>query len=163
MALETSLRGLGLYLAERLEFNKANIIVDEKGASPLPAFNQAVYGEPRVITKWPLLSVQPPQKLRELKGTRKFDLQFQIWLVLYHGSVASTLDLQAQAHARIEAIESYIQTSQKFNYIDATDVTQDKVIFGWSSFLDHPVILAPDQELWTASRIQLQAMSEEVF
>lgn len=163
MALETDLKALGRYLVDELERARLEILVDQLGESPLPAFNAVIYGEPRVITQWPLLSVQPQNKLRTLKGTRKFDLQFFIWLVLYHGRVADTLSIQEGTHSRIEAVELFLMRSQKLNYVDTTDTTKDKVIFGYPTFIDHPVVLAPDNELWSASRIELQATSEEVF
>jgi phenylalanine-4-hydroxylase len=83
--------------------------------------------------------------------------------VLYHGLVADTLEIQEGAHARIETVETFLNADHKWNFVDTTDTTKDKVIWGHVSFLDHPVVVAPKEELWSSSRLELIAQSEEVF
>ena len=160
MALETNLQAMARHLANRLDFAKNEIVVDKNN---LPAFARAQYGEPRVITEWPFLSVQPQTKFRELRATRKFGLTFTIWVVIYHGEVSSTLEIQEGAHRRIEAVEDFLQTDLKWNFVDSDDTDLDKVIFGFATFIDHPIVLAPEEKLWSASRLELTASSQEFF
>lgn len=160
MALETNLRLMSRHLVDTLDTNKLTIITSESNE---PAFAKAVYGEPKIITQWPLLSIQPQAKARELKATRKFQIEFTIWLIIYHGEIASTLDIQEGTHRRIEAVEDFLVTDFKWNYIDSTDKGLDKVIFGYPAMIDHPIVLAPEEELWSSSRMELKATSEEYF
>ncbi len=159
MALETNLRSMGKHLEAVLEAAR----LDLKTANDQPAYAAVKYGEPRVITEWPTVTVQPQFKARELKGTRKFHLQFTIWVVLYHGLVASTLEIQDATHERASRLETFLNSDQKWNFVDTTDTARDQVIFGRVAFLDHPVVVAPQEELWSASRLELIAETEEVF
>lgn len=161
MALETSLRAMAKHLVARLDADRLSITTSDGS----PAFEKVVYGEPRVIASWPLLSVQPQQKVRDLRegATRKFRISFTIDLVLYHGAIADTLDVQEATHERAEAVESWVMGDLKWNFIDSTDSSKHKVIFGSVVLVDHPVVIAPGQELWSASRCRLEAISEEVF
>lgn len=159
MALETDLEKMSAHLVTSLDIARLSILTRENE----PAFGKVVYGEPRVIQTWPLLSIQPISKGRSLKTTRKFDIQFRIMLVLYHGKVADTLSIQQGAHRRAEAVESWFLEDFKWNFVDASDDTKHKVIFGYPIAIDHPVVVAPEQELWSASRIELAAESEETF
>ena len=160
MALETNLRLMGRHIVDTLQAKRLEIIV---AGSNEPAFAKAVYGEPRQISHWPLLSIQPQAKVRELRATRKFSIEFNIWLIIYHGQVATTLEIQEGTHQRIEAVEDFLMTDFKWNYIDSTDKDLDKVIFGYPSAIDHPVVIAPEEELWSSSRMELKATSEEYF
>ena len=160
LALETNLRLMGRHLVDTLELHRLEITTADSNE---PAFAKAVYGEPRQISMWPLLSVQPQAKVRGLKATRKFIIDFNIWLIIYHGQVATTLDLQEGAHKRIEAVEGFVMTDFKWNFVDSTDKDLDKVIFGFPSVTDHPVVIAPEEELWSSSRMELKATSEEYF
>lgn len=162
MTLATDVKVLGRHLADILEAEKANILLTD---GTTQAFNKAVYGEPRVIQTWPMLSVQPVEKNRTLRegATRKFSLNFRISVVLYHGKVADTLDIQEEGHDRAERVEQFLHTDYKWNFVDTNDSTKDQVIFGFVTMLDHPVVVAPSQELWTASRLELNGLSQEVF
>jgi hypothetical protein len=151
---------MGKHLVDVFDRAKVEILAAD---SNLPAFNDVKYGEPRVITEWPMLSIQPQNKLREIGATRKFRIDFVIWVVLYHGVIASTLDIQEGTHKRIEAVESFMLTDLKWNFVDSTNKALDKVIFGYPTYLDHPVVLAPGEELWAASRMELRGQSQEVF
>lgn len=160
MALEIDLQAMTRHLVDVLDRKRLEII--ESGESA-PAFEVVGYGEPRVITRWPYLSVQPQQKTRELKGTRKFDIKFNIWVILYHGIVADTLQIQEETHRRAEAVETFLNSDHKWNFVDSADPTKNKVIFGLVSFIDHPIVVAPEDELWSSSRLELVAETEEVF
>lgn len=160
MPLETNLQEMGRHLVDVFEESKLQIITAD---SNKPAFAKAVFGEPKVITQWPLLSVQPQSKNRALKATRKFGIEFVIWVMIYHGSVASTFDVQEGAQKRIEAVEDFIMTDFRWNFYDSTDTDLDKVIFGFPTAVDHPVVIAPENELWSSSRMELRATSEEYF
>jgi hypothetical protein len=151
---------MGRHLVDVFDRAKTEIIVADTNEL---AFKKAAYGEPRVITQWPFLSVQPQNKIRELKATRKFSIVFVIWVMIYHGKIAPTFDIQEGAHKRIEAVENFLMTDFKWNFIDSTDSAKHKVIFGFPTAVDHPVVLAPEEELWAASRLELRATSEEVF
>ncbi len=159
MALETGLRSMGKHLEAVLEAARLTL----RTANDQPAYAAVKYGEPRVITEWPTVTVQPQFKSRELKGTRKFKLQFTIWVVLYHGLVASTFEIQDATHERTERLETFLNSDQKWNFVDTTDEAKNKVIFGRVAFLDHPVVVAPEEELWSSSRLELIAETEEVF
>ena len=159
MAFATDLQVLGAHFVTWLTTDMTSI--DDVDGDD--AFAAVVYGEPRVVQVWPTLSVQPQRKLRDIKGTRKYELTFHIDLVLYHGQVADTLAIQAKAHKRMEAVEGWVLADLQWNFDDTGDVSKDKVIFGFPVELDHPVVLAPEQELWSASRLRLQGKSEEVF
>ena len=160
MAFEKDLQPMGRHLLDALTRVKTEIIVEDSNEL---AFSSTGFGEPRVITQWPFLSVQPQNKIRTLKATRKFGIEFIIWILLYHGQVATTFDIQEGAQKRIEAVENFLLTDLKWNFVDSTDSTKDKVIFGFPTAVDHPVVLAPEEELWAASRLELRATSEEVF
>lgn len=162
MTLETDLRSMGQHLKTTLAAEKDTLLLAD---GVTRAYEGVVYGEPRVIQKWPMLSVQPLDKIRNLRegATRKFNLTFRINLVLYHGKVADTLDIQDGTHERAERIETFMHTDFKWNFVDTSDSTKDKVIFGYVTVLDHPVVLAPQEELWSASRLELTAMSQELF
>ena len=82
MALETDLQAMGRHLVD--VFNTERLTMVAEGTN-LPAFAKADYGEPRAITQWPFLSVQPQMKIRELKATRKWGIEFVIWVIIYHG------------------------------------------------------------------------------
>lgn len=161
MSLAIDLRELGLHLAASLENNKG-IVTMSDGAS---AYEKAVYGEPKVIQTWPMVSVQPVEKRRSLRegATRKFNLNLTFYVVVYHGKVTDTLSIQDATHARAERVERFLHSDFKWNFVDANDHSKDQVIFGYVTLLDHPVVIAPDQELWSASRLELTGMSQEVF
>ena len=159
MAVATDLEALGAHFETWLTTDMATILDSDGDA----AFAAVVYGEPRVIQNWPTISVQPQRKERTIKGTRKFELAMFIDLVLYHGQVADTLSIQSKTHKRIEAVEAWVVADLQWNFDDTDDVTKDKVIFGFPVTTDHPVVIAPENELWSASRLRLQGNSEEVF
>ncbi len=159
MALETGLRAMGKHLEAILEEARLDLRTDDDQ----PAYAAVKYGEPRVIAEWPTVTVQPQFKSREIKGTRKFHLEFRIWIVLYHGLLAEAAKIQDLTHERMERVETFLNSDQKWNFVDTTDSTKDKVIFGRVASLDHPVVVAPDAELWSASRLELIAETEEVF
>ena len=159
MALETGLRAMGKHLEAVLEDARLDLRTEDDQ----PAYAAVKYGEPRVIAEWPTVTVQPQGKSRELKGTRKFHLQFTIWVVLYHGLVADTFEIQDATHERAERVETFLNSDQKWNFVDTTDTDRDKVIFGRVAFLDHPIVVAPQEELWSSSRLELIAETEEVF
>ena len=164
MALDTDLQIVSRHITDVLESEKPKILITAEGPSlDAVAFDTAKYGEPRVITRWPFVSIQPQAKTREIKGTRKFDLTFTIWVVIFHGTIASTLDNQEEAHKRAEAVEVYLNSDHKWNFVDPTDDTKDRVIFGHVAVLDHPVVIATEDEFWASSRLELRAESEEVF
>jgi hypothetical protein len=77
--------------------------------------------------------------------------------------VASTFEIQDATHERAERLETFLNSDQKWNFVDTTDSTEDRVIFGRVAFLDHPVVVAPEEELWSSSRLELIAETEEVF
>ena len=164
MALDTDLQSVCRHITDVLENEKPNILITAAGGSSgLVAFDTAKYGEPKVVTKWPYVSVQPQAKTREIKGTRKFHLTFTIWVVIFHGTIASTLDNQEEAHKRAEAVEFYLNSDHKWNFVDSTDKDKDRVIFGHVAVVDHPVVIATEDEFWSSSRLELRAESEEVF
>lgn len=159
MSFETDLQKMGEHFVEVFRLHKGEIYA----ASGEPAYNSVGYGDPKVIPEWPYLSIQPQLKERELKSTRKFGLTFSIWIVLFHGQVASTLEIQSGAQERAEAIENFVHTDFRWNFYDSSDTDLDKVIFGYVETIDHPVVIAPENELWSSSRLVLRGMSEEVF
>lgn len=158
MALETDLQAMSRHLVDRLNAVRATLLLDTK-----PVFQTCVYGEPRVIAKWPLLSVQPADEIRELTHTRQFTVDFKIFVVLYHGIIGETLDIQEGAQKRITVIKEHFMTDFKWNFVDTSDATKDKVVFGFPRAIDHPIAIAPEGELWSASRIELTGTSREVF
>lgn len=158
MVLEANLQKMAKHLATILERDKT-IIVDSNDA---PVFASAIYGEPRVIELWPLCSIQPLRKLRELKTTHKFEVELQIEIYLYWGKVSSTLEVQEELHDKVEALEDYLDSDRHWNFEDAADSSKNKVIWGHSVELDHPVLLT-ENELWSVSRLRLVGLSEETF
>ena len=163
MALETNLQLMARHLTEALELAKPEIFIP--GDPQQPVFKAVQYGEPKLVTAWPHLSVQPIEKRRDLRegATRKFRIFFRIDLFLYHGEVGQTLGVQEKTHERAEALDTWFQKDFKWNFVDTADSTKDKVIFGYAVVLDHPVVIPPGDALWSASRLQLEAMSEELF
>lgn len=159
MAFATELQAMAQHLEKWLTVAMPGI-TDTDGNQ---AFKKVVYGEPRIVTVWPTLSVQPQRRTRELKATRTFELIFYIDLVLYHGQVTDTLAIQEKTHKRIEAIDAWVLADLQWNFDDTDDVSKDKVIFGFPTVLDHPIIIAPENELWSASRIRLEGQSQETF
>lgn len=159
MSLEVDLQPMARHLVDIFKINKSGITI----ADGSPAFNLVGYGEPKVIAQWPYLSVQPQQKSRELKATRKFGIEFTIWLIIYHGLIASTLEIQEGSQSRAEAVEAFLHTDFRWNFIDSSDSALDKVIFGFVELIDHPVVIAPGDELWSSSRLIIKATSQEVF
>ncbi len=159
MAFETELQAMAQHFERRLAVAMPSIS-DTDGDQ---AFRAVVYGEPRVIAVWPTLSIQPQRRTRVLKGTRMFELIFYIDLVLYHGQVADTLAIQEKTQKRIEAVDAWVVADLQWNFDDTDDVSKDKVMFGFPSDLDHPIIIAPENELWAASRIRLEGQSQEGF
>ncbi len=161
MTLATDLKVLGRHLADIFENEKSNLLL----ADSSQAYEVAVYGEPKVIIQWPTLSVQPAEKVRSLRegATRKFNLILRYSVVIYHGKVSDTLSIQEETHQRAERVETFLHTDFKWNFIDKTDKDKDQVIFGYVVLLDHPVVIAPDEELWSSSRLELTGMSQELF
>lgn len=161
MVLESNLNEMAKHIQSRLQNDRLEI----KDSDGKQTFEKAVYGEPNIITDWPLCSVQPAAKSRDLRGgaTRKFEIRFQIFVILYHGEVGSTLSVQQGTHSRIEAIEQWFLEDFKWNFVDPTDKSKDKVIFGHPANLDHPIVVAREGQLWSASRIELTGLSEEMF
>ncbi len=160
MAFEVDLQLMGRHLVDVFDRAKTEIIVADSNEL---AYATVEYGEPRVITQWPFLSVQPQNKIRRLKATRMFEIEFVIWVMIYHGKIATTFDVQEGTDKRIEAVENFMMTDLKWNFVDSTDSTKNKVIFGFPTAMDHPVVLAPEDELWAASRLELRGTSQEVF
>ncbi len=160
VALEIDLQLMGRHLVDVLDRAKTEIIVEDSNEV---AYKQVAFGEPRVITQWPFLSIQPQNKIREIKATRKFSVIFVIWVLMYHGKITTTFELQEGAQKRMEAVERFLIADMKWNFVDSTDSSMNKVIFGFPTAMDHPVVLAPEDELWAASRLELRGTSEEVF
>lgn len=158
MALETDLQAMARHLVDRLAAAKSTLLL-----SGSPVFSDVDYGEPRVIAKWPFCSVQPADEVRELTGTRKFRIDFRIFVVLYHGSIASTLDIQEATQKRVTVVKDFLNGDHRWNFVDTGDPTKDKVVWGHVRAIDHPIVIAPAGELWSASRIELSGRSEEVF
>ena len=163
MALETDLQLLARHMTEQLELAKPEIFIP--GDPQQPVFRAVAYGEPKLVTAWPHLSVQPIEKRRDLRegATRKFRIEFRIDLFLYHGEVGQTLGVQEMTHQRAEALDKWFQKDFKWNFVDAADHAKDKVIFGMVTMVDHPVVIPPGDALWSASRLQLEGLSEELF
>ncbi len=161
MALETKLRRMAKHIVRYLEAGKAGISIE--GGTGQQAFAICKYGEPKSISTWPYCSVQPFDMTRTRKGTRKNELVFTIDIVVYHGLIADTLSIQEGTHQRIEAIDDWFMRDRKWNFVDTDDITLHKIIDGFAVLLDHPVVIAPDKELWSASRLRLRGVSEEVF
>lgn len=155
---ETDLQKMARHFVDTLDKNKEIIVTEGHNL----VFEKVAYGEPRTVAVWPFCSVQAIAKTRELRTTRKFGLGFEIHILLYHGKIAEASEIQEETHRRVEALERFIQSDRKWNYVDRTDTSKDKVIHGQVILLDHPVVIAGD-ELWSASRLQLSALSEEYF
>lgn len=158
MPFENDLNLMSMHLKDAF-YRNSEAVIDANGAR---VYEAVVYGEPRVISTWPTLSVQPIRKEREIKTTHKFEVRFFIDVFVYWGKVGSMLEVQNEVHAKAEALENFLDEDRHWNFIDSSDHDKDKVIFGMSTELDHPVILTAD-ELWSASRLQLNGLSEEVF
>lgn len=157
--LETNLERMASHLEFVLSRDR-EIITTENNEL---AFKKCYYGEPTAILEWPLLSVVPIDKSRELHATRKYRIGFEIHLILYHGEVADTKEIQRATHRRAEAVERYILSDRKWNFEDTDDSDKDRVIHGWVNVLDHPLVFMGQESLWRSSRLQLQAISEEMF
>lgn len=159
MALAADIQLLARHLVDVLNDQRSEILDSNQN----PCFKMAVYGEPKVITEWPTVSVEPVQKTRDLGATQKFSINFELHVILYHGEVASTDVVQEGAHQRTEAVETFFHGDYKWNFIDSSDSTLDQVIFGHVALIDHPVVIAPDNQMWSASRLVLRALSQETF
>lgn len=159
MAFETNLQAMARHLTNVLSDNREIITTDEN----VYAFKRVEYGEPAVILEWPLLSVQPITKRRDLSALRKYELSFEIHLLLFHGEVSKTTKIQEETHKRAEAVELFIMSDRKWNFIDSTDKTKDRIINGFVTSLDHPFITMGEASLWSASRLVLEGLSQEVF
>lgn len=158
MALETDLQKMARHLVDRLEKNKELIHFDNT-----PAFKKVMYGEPTTILTAPLLSVMPMDKTRTIHATRKYRIEFDIHLILYHTRLAEFGEVQEEAHKRAEALELYVNADRKWNFVDTADVTKNKVIHGHVVNQDHPVVFIRENDLWATTRLVMQAMSEETF
>lgn len=157
--LEFDLHKMARHLVDRLEINR-EIITTEDGSL---AFQSVEYGETNVVLTWPHLSVMPIRKTRQLELTRKYRIEFEIHLILYHAQVAKMTEIQEGAHDRAEALELFINSDRKWNFVDAADDTKDKVVHGHVTSLDHPVVFLGENNLWSTSRLTLEAMSQEAF
>ncbi len=159
MAFETDLRAMARHLTDALDRDR-EIITTAKDEY---AFKKVEYGEPSAILEWPLVSVQPIRKARDIKTLRKYEIQFEIHLIIFHGEISKTTFIQEETHKRAEAVETYIMSDRKWNFIDPTDKSKDKVINALVTGLDHPFVSMGETNLWSASRLVLEAMSEEAF
>lgn len=160
MALEFDLQRMASHLESVLEKNREIITFGENEL----VFKTVKYGEPAVILEWPHLSVMPIRKTRELRTTRKYEIGFEIHLIIYHGQVSETHKIQKDTHRRAEALERYVIADRKWNFVDASDTTKDKVIHGVVTALDHPLIdVVGANQLWAGSRLVCEAISEEHF
>lgn len=159
MAFEHDLQLMARHLVNIFEKDREVITSDDNA----PAFAKVIYGEPTVITTYPLLAVLAIEKTRELKATRKFGIGFEIQLFIYHTKIEQLGEIQEGAHKKSEALDKYITADRKWNFVDASDPTKDKVIHGQVSKLDHPVVFVNENNLWATSRLTLEAMSEETF
>ncbi len=159
MAFETDLRRMSRHLTDILSDNRETITTAEN----VYAFKRVEYGEPATILEWPLLSVQPISKSRDIKTLRKYELGFEIHLILFHGEVSKTHKIQEETHRRAEAIEHFIMSDRKWNFIDSADKSKDRIIHGIVTTLDHPFVTMGETALWSASRLVLEGLSEEVF
>ena len=72
MPLEFDLQKMSRHLVDILNRDREIIVTDDTEF----AFKEVMYGEPTVVLTWPMLSVMPIQKLRELKSTRKYEITF---------------------------------------------------------------------------------------
>lgn len=158
--LEHDLRAMARHLVDVLNQNRETILVPDDNSF---VFKQAVYGEPTVIMEWPAVSVNPMSKARDIKATRKYEIVFEIHLILYHGQVASVAKIQEETHKRAEALENFILADRFWNYVDIADSTKHKVIHGMVTSLDHPFVDLGESNLWSASRLICVATSEENF
>ena len=159
MSLETDIVDMCEYLVDQFELNGNHIMTEKED----PCFNAVSFGEPRVITVWPHLMVEPIEKTRTIKATQLFEIVFEIHCIIYHGEINNPSTRQAGALHRAEALERFIHTNYRWNYVDSTDSDKDKVIFGQVVQVDHPVVLAPEGQMWSASRLVLTAESQETF
>jgi hypothetical protein len=159
MAFEIDHQLLARHLVTVFTKDREVITTDDNA----PAYKEVIYGEPTVITTYPLLAVLAIDKKRVLSATRKFRLDFEIQLFIYHTKIEQLGEIQEGAHKRAEALDRYITADRKWNFIDKDDKTKDKVIHGQVSLVDHPVVFVNENNLWATSRLTLEAMSEETF
>lgn len=159
MALEFDLQKMARHLVDIFDKNRETITFGENEL----VFNVVDYGEPAAILEWPYLSVQPMRKTRELHATRKYSVGFEIHLVIYHGEISKTAKIQENTHRRAEALERFVIADRKWNFVDTTDSTKNKVIHGFVSSMDHPLIDIGESNLWSGSRLICEAISEEHF
>jgi len=157
--LEYKLRKMALHLVEVLARDRGIIVTEETQL----AFRNVEYGEPSIILEWPHLSVMPISQTREIKATRMYKIEFVIHLIIYHGQIDETSVIQEGTHRRAEVLEEYINNDRKLNFVDVNDSDKDKVIHGHITMLDHPTIIMGTENLWSASRLQLEALSQEAF
>jgi hypothetical protein len=159
VALETDLRKMAHHLVERLDLARTIITLEDGSV----AFKKVEYGEPSVILDWPYLSVMPMEKSRELITTRQYQILFSIHIILYHGQVSDTHDIQEQTHERAEAVERFLMTDRQWNFID-DNPDNNKIVHGLVTSLDHTfIIMVGTDNLWSASRLQLVGQSREYF
>ncbi len=159
VAFETNLQVLARHFTDVLDDNRETITT----ADGVFAFKRVEYGEPSTILEWPLLSVQPIVKRRDISTLRKYELGFEIHLLLFHGEVSKTHKIQEETHRRAEAVELFIMSDRKWNFIDSTDKAKDRVIQGTVTTTDHPFVMMGETSLWSASRLVLEGLSQEAF
>ena len=159
MAFETDLRAMTRHLVDILHRDREVVTTGDS----VFAFKRVEYGEPSTILEWPLLSVQPITKRREIRTLRKYEIGFEIHLLLFHGEVSKTHKIQEETHRRAEAVELFMMSDRKWNFIDSDDKTKDKVIQGTVTTTDHPFVMMGESSLWSASRLVLEGLSEEAF
>lgn len=155
---EYDLQKMSRHLVNILDQNREVIVTEDHEL----VFKAVEYGEPRAILEWPLLSVQPIGKEREIKTTRKYGIRFEIAILLYHGEISKASKIQESTHKRAEALERFILSDRKWNFV-SDDSADDKVIHGHVTLMDHPIVVAGNENMWMATRLQLDAISEEVF
>jgi hypothetical protein len=105
----------------------------------------------------------PIQKERTLWATRQNKIDFTIHVVLYHGQVADTHKIQEQTHLRAEAVEDYLMLDRKWNFVDRSDSSKDKIVHGMVTLVDHPLVIMGTDQLWQSTRLQLEGESRENF
>lgn len=111
------------------------------------------YGPQRLIPTYPCIVLEPRPKRRRFNGTRRWDLEFNVAILLYHSKVQDSETLHRENEEQAILVESFLHQHMDLDGL---------VIFGYVITVE-PGLVTRGDVMITSTRLTWQGTSREEF
>lgn len=117
------------------------------------AVEDVYYGPQGLIPRYPCVIVEPRPKTRRFNGTRRWDIQFNVVILLYHGKVVDSETLHRENEEAAGVVENFMH-----QYLNLDGL----VLFGYVTAME-PGVVSRGDVMVSATRLTWQGDSREEF